>query len=134
MSRGKKIVELFTNLKTHIEDRDGQIDMGTGVIGLNSTREKVCIGCWIADYFEARVYRGNYRCFHGGIKALEELLGVDNVLNFLKNHKQHWHNCHATYAFHLSGKAYGADRYPSITDVTDAWVDFGNKLQTKGSI
>ena len=128
MSRGKKIVELFTNLETHIEDKGGVIDMGTGVIRANSTSEDACIGCWLADYFKTKA-KNRYRHFRDGVKALEKYLGVDDMDLFLESNKQHWHNDYAAYAFHF-GYAYDIDEYLNIIDVTDAWISFGEKLQT----
>ena len=130
MNRGEKIVELFTNLRTHIEDKDGQIDMDAGAIRPDPTREDACVGCWIADYFETKVAGDGHRGYKDGIKALEKYLDVDDMQQFLESNKQHWHNDYATCAFHGAGYAYDIDEYLSITDVTDAWVDFGNKLQT----
>ena len=124
MSRGKKIVELFTNLRTHIEDRDGEFDMGTMTIKPDSTNKEACVGCWLADYFETEPDHEGDRDYKDGINALERHLGIDDMDLFLESNKQHWHNCHAAYAFCLRGWAYDTNQYPSIPDVTDAWVSF----------
>ena len=130
MSKGKKIVELFTNLRTHIEDKDGQIDMHVGAIRPDPANKAACIGCWLADYFKTKVELG-HRQFNEGIKALEKYLGIDELKHFLEDNSEHWHNDYALWAFHKDGEAYGdTNQYPSITDVTDAWISFGEKLQT----
>ena len=130
MSKGKKIVELFTNLETHIEDKEGMIDMDEGAIRPDSTSEDASIGCWLADYFKTKVAGDGYRGHKDGINALEKHLGIDDIQQFLESNKQHWHNAYATDAFHGDGYAYDIDEYLNVTDVTDAWISFGEKLQT----
>ena len=129
MSRGKKIVELFTNLKTHIEDREGMIDMNMSAIRPDPANKTACIGCWLADYFETKVAGDGYRHFEYGINALEKHLDVDDLKHFLRDNRELWHNDYALRVFHRDGYAYDAGQYPSITDVTDAWISFGEKLQ-----
>ena len=129
-NKGKKIVELFEDLNKHIKSKNGRIYMEIGAIRPDSTNKVACLGCWLADYFETKLDCVMSRGYRDGINALAEHLEVDSMASFLKRNRKLWHN--GEYAFTEDGDAYNTDAYPTVDQVTEAWVDFGHKLQQQG--
>ena len=74
--------------------------------------------------------RTGRRNYEDGVAVLEKYLGVDSLQKFLEDNRQQWHNDFAQYAFDELGSSYKL--CPTVDDVTDAWIEFGEELQKEG--
>ena len=82
--RGLKIIDIFTDLREHVNKVKGKIHQGEGYIHENPTcGTAACIGGWLADYFKTKVHfdiyadHKFYRHYQNGITKLADKLDLD---------------------------------------------------------
>ena len=129
--RGLKIIDIFTDLREHVNKIGGYIDHNQGFIEKNPSC--ACIGGWLADYFKTTVmyFNEGYRSYIDGYQELAHRLDVKCVTNFVSESGL-WHTDEGIFVFSASPIAYGGTSYVDINEVCADWVQFGYELVAKG--
>ena len=139
--RGLKIIDIFTDLREHVNRVGGKVDQEQGYIHEHPTcGTTACIGGWLADYFKTDVYddlddySDSRRYYNDGVIELEDKLGLVGSLRPFIRFSKLWHNVYGSYIFDQKPIAYKRT-YGDIVDIDEVcadWVQFGYELVTKG--
>ena len=139
--RGLKIIDIFTDLREHVNKVKGKIHQGEGYIHENPTcGTTACIGGWLADYFKTKVHfdiyadHKFYRHYQNGITKLADKLDLDVITHFVFLSGL-WHNTEGAEVFDPTLCAYNRNEvynYITIDDVCADWVQFGYELVAEG--
>ena len=135
VERGLKIIDIFTDLREHVNKIGGKLNQDKGFIDENpSCGSTACIGGWLADYFKTVVYSSGRRCFEEGIRELENKLGVTCIKSFIWNSRL-WHNAMGGDVFAIRNDAYirtNSQKTIGLDEVCSDWVQFGYNLVAEG--
>ena len=135
VERGLKIIDIFTDLREHVNKIGGYIDQRRGSVYENpSCGTAACIGGWLADYFATKViyFGGGHRIYIDGYRELAHSLDVNCVANFVSESGL-WHNDQGPAVFWHDSPYHRSEPHKiSLDDVCADWVQFGYELVTKG--